>query len=652
MKSLVILLMAAAGTWAITNPARARTIHINAQGTGDYPTIQTAVDDANDLDIIICADGTYTGDGNRDIDYMGKAIIVQSENGPENCVVDCEGTTSERHRGFYFHSGEDANSVVSGFTITNGYGWIGGGGILCEQSGPTIENCRFESNRGYDCGGGIYNADQSSPTIRSCTFYENQSGWGGAIYNLRSSPSITGCTFSNCSSFEGGAIASDDSQPTVIDCTFQNNTAFFAGGAITDRNCQSVVIACTFTGNYVFDHSGAINQSGGGAINQYGGHLLLEGCEFADNTADYGGGAFTDGQLDLKQCVFEGNSARQTGGAIKGLGNIAIENCRFDYNYARAGGAISLSDAEGVSTLLSCTFMFNSASWAGGAMSLTGNVALESCALIGNSSQTGGAIANSASLELANCILAGNGGGIFNGGEVTLTNCTLTGNVSAETGAIYGWGPATLTNCIVWGNINGLFTFSTVQIDGMPLIVNFSCVEGSSDEPGWIERVDGTGNIDADPLFVRPGNWDDGGTPAYWSDDSWIEGDYHLKSAAGRWDSVSETWVHDEVTSRCIDAGSPGYALGDEPADEHNVRINMGAYGGTPEASRTPAGWSLLSDMSNDGVVGLADFAIGLQDFGDTQANRPGDLDRSGAVDIADVAILANQWLSVTSWHE
>jgi hypothetical protein len=65
-----------------------------------------------------------------------------------------------------------------------------------------------------------------------------------------------------------------------------------------------------------------------------------------------------------------------------------------------------------------------------------------------------------------------------------------------------------------------------------------------------------------------------------------------------------------DQTSRCIDAGSPSMALGLETKDSANLRIDMGCYGGTTEASRTPAGWSLLADLNNDGAVEMEDFAI------------------------------------------
>ena len=64
-------------------------------------------------------------------------------------------------------------------------------------------------------------------------------------------------------------------------------------------------------------------------------------------------------------------------------------------------------------------------------------------------------------------------------------------------------------------------------------------------------------------------------------------GDYHLKSQAGRWDPISQIWIQDDVTSQCIDAGDPTSPIGLEPSPNGN-RINMGAYGGTTEASKSP----------------------------------------------------------------
>ena len=102
----------------------------------------------------------------------------------------------------------------------------------------------------------------------------------------------------------------------------------------------------------------------------------------------------------------------------------------------------------------------------------------------------------------------------------------------------------------------------------------------------------GEGNIDTDPLFAAPGWWAapvDPSTPLQPSsrDSVWVDGDYHLRSEAGRWDLVLEVWVEDEITSPCVDAGDPEMPFDGEP-EPNGSRINMGAYGGTAEASKSP----------------------------------------------------------------
>ncbi len=119
MRCLVISLVVI----ALSAPVSARTITVALDGSGEFSTIQAAIDAAVDGDEVIVADGTYTGVGNRDIDFKGKAITVRSENGPDNCIIDCE----REGRGFYFHNGEDDRSILQGLTITNGYADHGGG---------------------------------------------------------------------------------------------------------------------------------------------------------------------------------------------------------------------------------------------------------------------------------------------------------------------------------------------------------------------------------------------------------------------------------------------------------------------------------------------------------------------------------------------
>jgi hypothetical protein len=102
-------------------PAFAATHIVKPDGTGDFPTIQVAIDAAGNGDTILLADGVFTGDGNRDIEYRGKVITVRSQSGnPEECIIDCGGTAEEFHRGFYFMSFETPDATLEGVTIRNG----------------------------------------------------------------------------------------------------------------------------------------------------------------------------------------------------------------------------------------------------------------------------------------------------------------------------------------------------------------------------------------------------------------------------------------------------------------------------------------------------------------------------------------------------
>jgi len=255
----------------------------------DQPTIQAGIDAAVDGDTVLVADGTYTGSGNRDISFRGKAITVRSESGAENCIIDCE----EQGSGFHFTNGESLDSVLDGFTIRNGESFDGGG-IFCNGSSPTITNCTFSDNTADYFGGGFF-CYLSSPTITNCTFSANHVGdyyygygsLGGGICCFHSSPTITNCTFSanHAGGWEGGnggGIYCESSSSTITNCTFSANGAH--GG-----------------GYYPY-------AIGGGIV--CGDSTTITNCTFSDNTADdYGGGIFCYGSSStITNCIVWNNS--------------------------------------------------------------------------------------------------------------------------------------------------------------------------------------------------------------------------------------------------------------------------------------------------------------------------------------------------------
>jgi len=268
------------GDSAVSDPAE--------DGSAEHPfdTIQQAIDVAVHGDTVFIAGGTYTGDGNRDLDFKGKAITVTGEdpNDPNLVIIDCEGTVDDPHRGFEFHRYETSQSVLTGLTITGGYQERGGGMYFSDYARPTVINCTFRENSA-SLGGGVYN--ESSPALTNCTFIANAADGGGGMYNSGDKP---------------------ECKPVLSKCTFIANTAVNNGGAMYNwgRNTEPAVTQSVFLGN-------SVSEGGGGAIrNNMSGSPNFSNCLFIENTAATFGGAVRNsnsGVTVLINCTFSANSA-------------------------------------------------------------------------------------------------------------------------------------------------------------------------------------------------------------------------------------------------------------------------------------------------------------------------------------------------------
>jgi len=309
----------------VTGSVYGDVIHV----PGDYPTIQAGIDAAFDGDIVEVADATYTGVGNKELDFGGRLITVRCPNGPDACIIDCESLG----RGLYFHSGETANAVFEGFTITNGYAYEGGA-VSCESSSPTFTNCVFHNNEAVN-GGAMY-ITASEPTVRNCLFHDNIAVTGGGIWSFESSLLIIDCTFRDNAN---SAVSSRDGAVSITGCTFTGN----GDSALSYTRGTASVIDCTFEQN---------TGSSGGAIRTAYADVIVVGSVFRRNSSSVGGAIFNDdfyygygeyaGSLEVYNCVFVGNTASSTGHRTGG----AIHNC-------------------GVALAVNCVFTANSAGWTG-----------------------------------------------------------------------------------------------------------------------------------------------------------------------------------------------------------------------------------------------------------------------------------------------
>jgi hypothetical protein len=223
----------------------------------EQPTIQAGVDAAVDGDIVLVAAGMYSGEGNRDISFQGKEMVVISESGSHHTFINCE----RLGRGFAFTHQETFQSELSGFQILNGCAdW--GGGIYCHTSSPTITNCTISHNYA-DEGGGVYIYGPAAPTMVNCAISENESehSGGGMFLNWESNPTISNCIISenvaNGSGSLGGGVYCWADSPVFTNCIIAGNTAdYWGGGLSANWDATPQIINCVIANN-VSNYGGA-----------------------------------------------------------------------------------------------------------------------------------------------------------------------------------------------------------------------------------------------------------------------------------------------------------------------------------------------------------------------------------------------------------
>ena len=349
---LVILLL--------TTMASASVLRIPA----DYPDIQSGIEHAATGDTVLLADMEFSGDGNCNIDFLGKSITVQSENGPDNCIINC----GEHSRGFIFQTAETENAVLSGVTITGGFAaeddlCRGGGGIVCiRNASPTIQQCNI-TNCKAQSGAGLY-ISHGSPVISNCTFDGNEAAWdGGGIYLSHGEPEITGCTFSNnkAITFSGGGIYIALANPDITDTSLFGNTAVNGAGIFATGYCEPTITQCTVHDNeaeagggiYACTVLGVINSTelyqnnaiyGAGIYLGFGTGIQVDGCNIHENKANWGGGlyVFIKASSKIKNSAISSNKSEHGGGiyCCSGSSPLILNNA-IEQNLAGiSGGAI------------------------------------------------------------------------------------------------------------------------------------------------------------------------------------------------------------------------------------------------------------------------------------------------------------------------
>ncbi len=521
---------------------------------GQYASIQSAINAAANGDVVVVAAGTY----NESLDLLGKQITVRG-NGAASTTLN--GSTFSLPILTAF-SGENG-AVVEKFTFTGGRGGAlpncsapgapVGGAVYVDNSSLIIRDCVFYQN-GHSSfiihGGAIYIHENARLQLERCDFVENGfASFGGAIGSCdftfecengcavtHNTVTISDCMFTGNNATHGGALFLSGTETTISGSTFTNNTVTSGGGAI--RGDTVSITDCLFTNN---------KAAGGGAVFSNVG--TLADCTFTGNEASTGAG-FSGSIGQMLNCEFIDNIGDGSGGGAKVEGPGLIDGCTFTGNTASFGGGLRVNLSEGTVSINDCTFTDNDAGFGGGLYgsvnsSLTSsgtpeirvlnssflrNNAGPSCCNTGNNigcftdglttgtyygggadlRETGGG-----KITVANSLFAVNTGTHAGGlhvlactqtgspsGVIDIANVTSIGNSPDGIHARIGSrGIINIANSIVRGNTaTQIASLLQTPVAGeASLTVSYSNVQG-----GYA----GTGNINANPLFVNPSNDD------------------------------------------------------------------------------------------------------------------------------------------------
>lgn len=314
-----------------------QVIHVPA----DHPTIQAAINAAKNNALILISDGIYKGPGNKNLHWnaANKHIEIKSENGPVNCIIDCE----YDGRGFNLSQGQNQRDIIDGLTIRRG--WIknppnvtiGGGAILCKATSPIIRNCFLRQNIAGDRaasqtisywtdGGAIECINGSHPTIVNNRIERNFANHTGGGIHFDNSSGVVDRNFImgnvNRGCYGGGGIALvGGANPKIINNVIAGNVSEYYGnggygGGIICMNADPFIINNTI----VYNSTETANSDGeGGGIRIRGKPLPIIANNIIRNNQSGKGLENMDFQyprwkLDISYCNIEG-----------GIGNILTD---------------------------------------------------------------------------------------------------------------------------------------------------------------------------------------------------------------------------------------------------------------------------------------------------------------------------------------
>lgn len=360
-----------------------------------------------------------------------------------------------------------ANSIVEG-----------DGGVLgaSEFTHITITESIFYNNSAQ-LNAGVVSVDTvCTLIIQQCQFSNNKASKGGVIWgNFQSNVTILDSDFTKNTAYESGGVISIQAQLLLIvtNTSFRDNTANVGGVLIQERNTLAIVKNSTFSRNFA-------NNAGGVFASQVQCQIKLFNCEFIDSRAELKGGVGMAQQLSgiiminssalnntsqlggviyainncfirFETCQFNGSKALKAHGgaiAIENYSELHIKDCEFCNNTALLNGGVAYISTHSYGSIKTSQFNFNIAK-KGGVIDLSdqANATIINCDFSKNSGKKDGGVINSntrSALRLtkdtfeSNC--AGSKGGaisISTNATAVIEKCTFTDNRALLGGTSY-----------------------------------------------------------------------------------------------------------------------------------------------------------------------------------------------------------------------
>ena len=281
---------------------------------GDHADIQSAIDVAVNGAVIEVGAGTYF----ENLDFGGKALHIRGVDGMAATVIDGGGNGPVVR----FATGEGRDSILDGFTLTNGSGQLHldedgghtpcGGGVYLRAASPTLVGLTITGNHAWD-GGGMFLTDGAAPSMSNLTVEDNVAADdGGGMYLWGAAPVLNHVRIAgNVAQGQdgGGMVAKENSAPVLTNVVFAGNVAPDDGGALRLKNSDSDLLHVAFVGNHAGD---------GGALAVKGCTATLTGVTMAYNVASsQGGGVYEKGggSANLAYCNAWDNAPNNYDGA-------------------------------------------------------------------------------------------------------------------------------------------------------------------------------------------------------------------------------------------------------------------------------------------------------------------------------------------------